>query len=249
MATPLTDSPDGSHALVTGAAGGIGAAVVAALRSQGREVLGVDARPAPGVTVLDVRDAAAVEAFVAQADAAAPIDVLVSCAGTLSNRVAVETSLAEWERVFAVNATGVFTVSTAVARRMIPRRRGVIVTVASNSGRLPRHGMAAYGASKAAAALFTQSLGLELAEHGIRCNVVSPGTTRTGMVERMLADAGSDEEAIVRGDVSRFKVGIPLQRLAEPEDVAQVVTFLVSDAARHVTMQDLVVDGGAAMTR
>lgn len=199
--------------------------------------------------MLDVTDAAAVEALVCEVEAGGPIDVLVNCAGTLSNRLALDTDEAEWARVFAVNTTGVFAVSTAVARAMVPRRRGSIVTVASNSGRLPRYGMAAYGASKAAAALFTQSLGLELAEHGIRCNVVSPGTTRTGIVERMLTDAGIDETTILRGDPNRYKVGIPLQRLAEPADIAEVVAFLASEAARHVTMQDLVVDGGAAMTR
>lgn len=239
-------------ALVTGAAGGIGSAVAAALRTAGDQVIGVDAGPdgLADLRHLDVTDAEAVEACVASVEAdRGPIDVLVNCAGTLSNRPAVETELSEWSRVFAVNATGVFLMSTAVTRRMIPRRRGTVVTVASNSGRLPRHGMAAYGASKAAAALFTQSLGLELAEYGIRCNVVSPGTTRTGMVERMLTDAGLTEETILAGDASRFKVGIPLGRLAEPDDVAQVVAFLASDAARHVTMQDVVVDGGAAMTR
>ena len=69
------------------------------------------------------------------------------------------------------------------------------------------------------------------------------------MVEGMLADADIDEETIVRGDPGRFKVGIPLGRIAEPDDIARVVAFLASPAARHVTMQDLVVDGGAAMTR
>ena len=249
MTTSSTPDIPPTRALVTGAAGGIGAAVVAELRAQGRDVVGVDARAAPGVESLDVRDGEAVEALVASIEAQGPIDVLVNCAGTLSNRTALETSVQEWERVLAVNATGVFIVSTAVAARMVPRGQGVIVTVASNAGRLPRYGMAAYGASKAAAALFTQSLGIELAEHGIRCNVVSPGTTRTPMVEAMLRDAGIEEEVIVHGDPTRFKAGIPLGRLAEAQDVAQVVAFLVSDGARHVTMQDLVVDGGAAMTR
>ncbi len=198
---------------------------------------------------MDVSDPDAVEAALAEAESAGPADVLVNCAGVLSNSPALETSLEEWQRVFSVNATGVFVVSTAVARRMVPRRRGAIVTVASNAGRIPRHSMAAYGASKAASALFTQSLGLELAEFGIRCNVVSPGSTRTPMVERMLAEAGSTEEDLIAGSPRTFKVGIPLGRVAEPEDVAEVVAFLVSDRARHVTMQDLLVDGGATMTR
>lgn len=238
-----------SAALVTGAAGGIGSAVVAALAAAGHRVVGVDAEPAANIQALDVTDPTAVAQLVAEVESVGPIEVLVNCAGTLGNRPALQTTDEEWARIFAVNSTGVFTVCTAVARRMVPRRRGAIITLASNAGRLPRHGMAAYGASKAAAALFTQSLGLELAEHGIRCNVVSPGTTRTPMVERMLAEAGIDEQTIVRGDPGRFKTGIPLGRIAEPDDIAQVVAFLASPAARHVTMQDIVVDGGAAMAR
>lgn len=238
-----------SRAVVTGAAGGIGAAVVDALASAGLDVVGLDARAAPGIEVLDVTDCAAVEETVARLDAQAPVDVLVNCAGTLRTGPAVELATEDWARLFAVNTTGVFAMSTAVARRMMTRGRGVIVTVASNSGRLPRHGMAAYGASKAAAALFTQSLGLELAAHGIRCNVVSPGTTRTPMVEAMLAAGGSTEKGIVAGDLSTYKVGIPTGRLAEPVDIAAVVAFLASDTARHVNLQDVVVDGGAALTR
>ncbi len=215
----------------------------------GLRVVGLDRESAEGVEQLDVTDSGAVDELVQRLDAHCPIDVLVNCAGALHNGPALETGLDDWSRVFAVNTTAVFTMSTAVARRMVTRGRGSIVTVASNSGRLPRHGMAAYGASKAAASLFTQSLGLELAEHGIRCNVVSPGTTRTPMVARMLEDAGIDETALIAGSLSTFKVGIPLRRIADPQDIAEVVAFLASDRARHVTMQDVVVDGGASLDR
>jgi len=237
--------------VVTGANGGIGRAVVTTLRASGHRVVGLDqeADAGRGTRRLDVTDADAVEAAVAAIETGdGPIATFVSCAGVLSNRPALETPLDEWNRTFAVNTTGVFLMTTAVARRMVPRGRGSIVTVASNSGRIPRHGMAAYGASKAAAAMFTQSLGLELAEHGIRCNVVSPGTTRTAMTEQMLADPDA-ERRMLQGDGEIFKTGIPLGRVAEPEDIAATIAFLVSDGARHVTMHDLVVDGGATAGR
>jgi len=238
-----------SIALVTGAAGGIGRAVTQSLSSTGYTVIGTDLSAEDDVRALDVTDPAAVESLLADIESEeGPIEVLVSCAGVLCHQPALETSHSAWSSTFAVNTTGVFTMATAVARRMVPRARGSIVTVASNAGRLPRHGMAAYGASKAAAALFTQSLGLELAEHGIRCNVVSPGTTRTAMTDQMLGRPGG-EAALLGGDPAAFKVGIPLGRIAEPSDIAAAVAYLVSDAARHVTMQDLVVDGGASLSR
>ena len=106
--------------------------------------------------------------------------------------------------------------------------------------------MAAYAASKAAASMFTKSLGLELAPHHIRCNVVSPGSTRTPMQEAMWAK-GSSAEAVLRGSLETFRTGIPLGRIAEPEQVADVVLFLLSDRASHVTMADIYVDGGATL--
>ena len=145
-----------------------------------------------------------------------------------------------------MNATGVFHMCREVSRRMVPRERGCIVTVSSNAAGVPRHGMSAYAASKAAATLFTKSLGLELAEHGIRCNVVAPGSTDTDMQRGMWSD-DQGARRVIEGSPGTFKTGIPLGRLAAPEDIADAVVFLVSDQARHVTMHDLYVDGGATL--
>jgi 2,3-dihydro-2,3-dihydroxybenzoate dehydrogenase len=231
----------GRLALVTGASGGIGAAVVRALTRDGARVVGTDA------DVLDVRDTAAVDAAVAGIESSAgPIDILVNVAGILRVGPVLETPDADWQAVFDVNAAGVFRVSRAVARHMTPRRRGTIITVASNAAGVPRMDMAAYAASKAAAVHFTRCLGLELAGSGIRCNVVSPGSTDTPM-QRGLWTGGADAATTIAGRPDRFKTGIPLGRIADPEDVAAAVAFLASDAARHITMHDLYVDGGASL--
>jgi 2,3-dihydro-2,3-dihydroxybenzoate dehydrogenase len=170
----------------------------------------------------------------------------VNVAGVLSAKSIIETSDDEWDRVFAVNTAGVFHVSRALARHMMPRRKGSIVTVASNAAGIPRQNMAAYAASKAASTMFTRCLGLELAPYGIRCNIVAPGSTLTPMQTGMWADP-SGEERVIEGSLPAFKTGIPLGKLATPDDIANSVVFLLSDRAGHITMADLYVDGGATL--
>jgi 2,3-dihydro-2,3-dihydroxybenzoate dehydrogenase len=140
----------------------------------------------------------------------------------------------------------VFHVARALARRMKERRRGALVTVSSNAAGIPRHAMAAYAASKAAATMFTRCLGLELAPFGIRCNIVAPGSTLTPMQTGMWADE-SGAEKVIAGSLETFKAGIPLGKLATPQEVAEAVVFLLSDRAGHITMSDLYVDGGATL--
>jgi 2,3-dihydro-2,3-dihydroxybenzoate dehydrogenase len=106
--------------------------------------------------------------------------------------------------------------------------------------------MAAYAASKAAATSFTKTLGLELARYGIRCNVVAPGSTETPMLTAMYAD-GDAAGPSVGGSPATYRVGIPLGKLAQPEDIAHAVLFLLSDRAAHITLHGLTVDGGAAL--
>ncbi|WP_436527300.1 2,3-dihydro-2,3-dihydroxybenzoate dehydrogenase [Actinoplanes sp. HUAS TT8] len=204
--------------------------------------------PGPGSGLIeayeaDVTDVDQVQAMVDSVDG--PIDLLVNVAGVLHLGDVVDLADDDWAHTFAVNTTGVFNVSRAVARRMKPRGEGAIVTVSSNAAGVPRAGMAAYAASKAASTMFTKCLGLELAPHGIRCNVVAPGSTDTPM-QRALWD-GDDASAVLTGNPGAFRVGIPLGRIAEPEDVAEAVLFLASDRARHITMHDLYVDGGATL--
>lgn len=258
----VTPGIAGRLALVSGAAQGIGAAVVRALSQEGARVAAADLDgagvrglaaelTAVGCDVsahdLDVRDAAGVAALVAGVESTVgPIEILVNVAGVLRTGPTLALTEPDWAAAFEVNAAGVARLSTAVARRMVARRRGVIVTVGSNAASVPRVGMAAYAASKAAAAQFTRCLGLELAGSGIRCNVVAPGSTDTGML-RALWTSPSDADATLRGDPGQYRVGIPLGRLAAPADVADAVVFLASDRARHITMHDLYVDGGASL--
>ena len=249
-------------ALVTGAAGGIGDAVVRALALEGTAVAALDARAdlldllvkdlrAAGHRVsgypVDVRSTRDVDEVVDRVELdLGPIDGLVNAAGVLRVGPAASFTDEDWDLTFAVNTAGVFHVSRAVSARMVRRRRGAIVTVASNAARTPRWHMAAYSASKAAATAFTKNLGLELAEYGIRCNVVAPGSTDTPMLTSLWT--GDDaSRASIGGSPDTFRVGIPLGRLARPEDVADAVLFLLSDRAAHITMHDLTVDGGAAL--
>lgn len=235
----------GKIALVTGATGGIGAATATALRAAGAQVIATDLAGGDDIQPLDLRDPAAVNAFVARAEAEiGPIDLVANIAGTLATGTVVETTDAAWREVFAVNTDAVFHICRAVAPAMIARGRGAIVTVSSNAAGVPRHGMAAYAASKAATTMFMRSLGLELGPHGIRCNIVAPGSTLTPMQTGMWA--GADGAArVIAGQPEIFKPGIPLGKLARPEDVAAAILFLLSDQAGHITMENLYVDGGA----
>lgn len=243
---------DNEIAFVTGAGGGIGQEVVAALIAAGARVIATDLTrpdlpPAAGLTThaLDVTDPDATEALVARIEGEiGPISFGVSVAGALATGLVTDTTDADWRRVFAVNADGVFHLTRALARRMQPRRRGAMVAVTSNAAGVPRHGMATYAASKAAATIYMRSLGLELAPHGIRCNIVAPGSTRTPMQTGMWRDP-SGEAAVIAGFPEQFKPGIPLGKIAEPRDIAHAILFLLSDQAGHVTMADLYVDGGA----
>ncbi|MBB5953729.1 2,3-dihydro-2,3-dihydroxybenzoate dehydrogenase [Saccharothrix tamanrassetensis] len=250
---------EGKVALVTGAARGIGAAVVDGLVRAGAKVAAVDIDAAGLRQVAaesdgrvwpfaaDVGNSAAVVRVVDDVEReVGPIGIGVSVAGILRPASVCETTDEDWAATFAVNTTGAFTVLREVARRMVPRRSGVLVTVGSNASGVPRVGMGAYAASKAAVTMLTRCLGLELAGSGIRCNVVSPGSTDTQM-QRLLWTDDEGPARVVAGDPEQFRVGIPLGRLADPADIAEAVLFLASDRARHITMQNLFVDGGATL--
>ncbi|MGW5259489.1 2,3-dihydro-2,3-dihydroxybenzoate dehydrogenase [Microbispora sp. NPDC004025] len=249
-------------ALVTGAAGGIGAEVARVLAEDGVPVAAVDRdadalRTVVGKLVADgleavafaadVTSAARVEAVVEEVERRiGPIDRLVNAAGVLRVGEVRTLSDDDWAATFAVNVTGVFHVSRAVVNRMVPRRAGAVVTVASNAAHTARVGMSAYGASKAAVTMFTKNLGLEVARYGIRCNVVAPGSTDTPMLTSLWHD-GDGHRASIEGAPDLYRTGIPLRKIARPADIAEAVAFLLSERAGHITLQHLTVDGGATL--
>ncbi|WP_347330048.1 2,3-dihydro-2,3-dihydroxybenzoate dehydrogenase [Marinimicrobium locisalis] len=252
----------GKVAVVTGAAGGIGASIVRQLAEAGHIVAAVDRNSEALQTminelrdqglsvyafIVDIGSSQGVENFVNDVEhALGPIYYLVNAAGILRTGQITDMADDDWETTMRVNTSGVFWVSRAVSRRMLARGgKGALVTVASNAASTARLEMGAYAASKAAVIALTKCLGLELAKHGIRCNIVSPGSTETPMLSS-LTGAGNTTSSI-QGSQERYRVGIPLGRVARPSYVADAVMFLLSDQARHITMETLTVDGGATL--
>lgn len=249
---------EGKLAMITGAAGGIGQAVTRALLDAGATVIATDteaalaANPvAEGATAraLDVRDGAAAQSIVAEAEAAhGPLALGVHLAGIVTIGPLLEMQDDDWRRIMDINAMGTFNVTRAYGAAMSRQGSGAIVAVSSNAAGIPRLNMGAYAASKAAATMLVRCLGLELAEKGIRCNVIAPGSTLTPMQTGMWTSAGgAGERAVIQGSLEAYRTGIPLKKLATPEDIASAVMFMLSDQAGHITMADLYIDGGATL--
>lgn len=181
------------------------------------------------------------------------IDALACVAGILHPGTLLDLKESEWLATFDLNVHGNYYLCRAVASVMRPRQQGAIVAVGSNAARVPRAGMAAYCASKAALSSLIKCLGLELAADNIRCNIVSPGSTNTAMQTQLLQHAEHPVDrdkfinSVIQGNLATYRGGIPLRRIAEPNAIADSIVFLLSPQARHITLQDLVVDGGAIL--
>jgi 2,3-dihydro-2,3-dihydroxybenzoate dehydrogenase len=247
--------------VVVGAGRGIGRAVAFRLAAEGHRLalLDVDepslkatAAEIVGATAyaVDVTDSETVDRTVAEIEATqGPIRSLAHVAAVLHTGSILDSDPREWRATYEVNVFGVLHVVRAVGRVMRERRSGSIVVVGSNSAGVPRMSMGAYGSSKAASTMLTRILGLELAQYGIRANIVAPGSTDTDMQRGLWIDPADDAGArpVIDGDLATYKVGIPLGRIASAADIADSVEFLLSDRARHITMQSLYVDGGATL--
>jgi NAD(P)-dependent dehydrogenase (short-subunit alcohol dehydrogenase family) len=254
------------RAVVTGAARGLGEAVAARLVSDGARVALIDispavtatadriaARPTPGAgggvtgIVADVADEAACEAAIAQAASVlGGIDALVNNAGIGGpDTHVVDTAFADFCRVVQVNLGSAFLGSRAAARLMIGQRTGgAIVNLGSIFGQQGVAGGAGYCASKAAVALLTQSLALELAPHGIRVNTIAPGNMATEMHWDELRSRAAASGTTFEQQVELVRGGVPLGRHGSGADIAGAVTWLISGDASYVTGQTIGVNGG-----
>lgn len=242
----------GQRVWVTGAGKGIGYAAALAFAEAGAEVTGFDlafsAGPYPFVTeIMDVADGAQVAQVCRRLLAEDQrLDVLVNAAGILRMGITDTLSTEDWQQTFAVNVGGAFNLYQHTMAQFRRQQGGAIVTVASDAAHTPRIGMSVYGASKAALKSLTQTVGLELAAYGVRCNIVSPGSTDTDM-QRTLWSSDDAEQQRIRGFGEQFKLGIPLGKIARPAEIANTILFLASSHASHITLQDIVVDGGSTL--
>ncbi len=230
----------GRVALVTGAAQGIGHAVATALAEAGATVTATDIRDQSDLgdhirtRSHDVRDGSRWAAIVDEIrDEQGRLDILVNNAGVSGYDQLHELSLDEWNRIVAINQTGVMLGMKHALRMMRPARSGAIVNIASICGATSVQGVAAYHASKHAVLTMTKNAAVSYAREGIRANAVLPGWIRTPLT------LGQTDE--LNG---AFLEATPMGVGGEPADVADAVCFLVSDRARFVTGVDLPVDGG-----
>ena len=240
---------DDKAALVTGASGGIGAAIATALHAQGATVVlsgtrrdALDALAATlgeraHVCPADLSEPSAADALVSAAEAAAgPLHILVNNAGLTRDMLALRLRDEDWERVMAVDLAAPFRLARACLRGMVRRRAGRIVSVGSIVGTTGNAGQSNYAAAKAGLIGMSKSLAQEVASRGITVNVVAPGFVDTPMTA-----------ALNETQRERLLAAIPLGRMGRPADVAAAVAYLASDEAAWTTGAVLHVNGGMAM--
>jgi 3-oxoacyl-[acyl-carrier protein] reductase len=233
---------EGKVALVTGGASGIGAAAVALLLERGAQVASFDLDPSasPGGALPvqgDATDSRSVGAAIARAERElGPLYAVVCCAGTAGDSLnTVDVSDEEWRRVFALNSDGVFYFNREAARVMVPRGAGRIVNVASIAGKEGNPMAAAYSASKAAVIGMTKSIGKDLATTGVLVNCVAPAVIATPMLAQMSSE-----------HVDYMVSKIPMARVGQPEEVAELIAFLASERMTFSTGATFDISGGRA---
>ena len=240
---------DGKAALVTGASGGIGAAIARALHAQGAsvalsgtrrdalETLAAELGERALVCPADLREPAAADALVAAAEAAAgPLAILVNNAGMTKDGLAIRMKDDDWHSVLEVDLAAPFRLARAALRGMLRRRAGRIIGIGSVVGSTGNAGQANYAAAKAGLVGMSKALAQEVGGRGITVNVIAPGFVETAMT------AGLAEE-----QKARLTTAIPLGRMGQPADVAAACVFLASDEAAWITGATLHVNGGMAM--
>ena len=251
-------------AIVTGGGSGIGAAICRAFAAEGAAVAVTDVvRPAADSVAseireargrseawsFDVADAAGVEAAAGDIEARlGPLSIWVNNAGVSFIGPFLECTEETWDRTQRVNLKGAFIGCRAAVRRMLPRRRGSIINMSSQSGKAGNSHYAAYCASKFGIIGLTQSVAVEFAGQGIRVNALCPGVVFTPLWEGMMADYAAKRGLKPEEVRPYLESKIPMGRLCAPEDVARAAVFLASDESAYITGQALNVNGGSVMT-
>ena len=234
---------NGKCALVTGAAGGIGAAIVARLRAEGVIVAGADRIDAHADHIFtgDLTDAAFCDALPDRArEVMGGLDILVNNAGIITRGRITEASDDDFARTMAINVEAPFRLCRAAIPLMAAAGGGAIVNIASCWGLRPGPDHPLYVMSKAALASLTQCLGRDHAHQNIRVNAVCPNEVNTPMLRTGFAIRGLDPEA----GIATLNASVPLGRIAEPEDIADVAVFLASDQARYLCGALIEANGG-----
>ena len=245
----------GKTVVITGGGGGIGGATCRRFAAEGARVAVLDldlaaaeriAADAAGTAAFrcDITDRASVDAAIAAAEAQlGPIDVLVNNAGWDVFKPFAKSEPAEWAKLISINLVGAMHMHHAVLPGMVARRKGRIVNIASDAGRVGSSGEAVYAACKGGIIAFSKTIAREHARHGITCNVVCPGPTDTALFEGYKQGAGNPDKL-----VEAFKRAIPLGRIGQPDDMPGAILFFASEDAGYVTGQVLSVSGGLTMS-
>jgi meso-butanediol dehydrogenase/(S,S)-butanediol dehydrogenase/diacetyl reductase len=234
----LSPRLSGRVALVSGAAGGIGAAVVRRLSEDGALVVGADLEPTAEGIRCDVTDEGSCAAAVAHVlDTHGRLDILANVAGIGRAAAITEVDPDDWRRIIDVNLTGTFLLSQAAVPALL-ESTGCIVNMASVAGLRATPYNAAYCASKGGVILFTKSLAIELAASGVRVNAVCPASVDTAFLRNFSLPEGADLSLFARA-------ASPMGRRVEADEVAAAVAYLASDDARNVSGTTLVIDGAA----